>query len=75
MRCDMTRDQNACGLIQLRHTVPGSVLDRFWYRSGVNATMTRNLQEIAQTAEWLVKLMPGDLVVDVGRNDGTLLDG
>src|SRR4051812_8374771 len=76
VRCDMTRDQNACGLVQLRHTGPGSVLYRsYWYRSGVNATMTRNLQEIAQTAERLVKLMPGDLVLDVGCNDGTLLDG
>ena len=26
VRCDMTRDQEACGLIQTKHTVPGSIL-------------------------------------------------
>ncbi len=37
----MTRDQDACGLIQTRHTVPGSILyQNYWYRSGVNQTMT-----------------------------------
>lgn len=76
VRCDMTSDQEACGLIQLRHTVPGSILyHSYWYRSGVNRTMTENLHGIAQTAEQLVGLAAGDLVVDIGCNDGTLLDG
>jgi NDP-4-keto-2,6-dideoxyhexose 3-C-methyltransferase len=76
VRCDMTADQNACGLIQLRHTVPGAILyHSYWYRSGVNRTMTENLHGIAQTAEQLVGLQPGDLVIDIGCNDGTLLDG
>jgi NDP-4-keto-2,6-dideoxyhexose 3-C-methyltransferase len=76
VRCDMTADQDACGLIQTRHTVPGSILYRsYWYRSGVNRTMTQNLHEIAQEAEALVGLEAGDLVVDIGCNDGTLLDG
>lgn len=76
VRCDMTRDQDACGLIQTRHTVPGSILyHNYWYRSGVNRTMTENLHEIARAAEELVGLSPGDLVVDIGCNDGTLLDG
>jgi len=76
VRCDMTRDQNACGLIQLRHTVPGAVLyHSYWYRSGVNQTMTRNLHDIARQAERMARLEPGDLVLDVGCNDGTLLDG
>jgi C-methyltransferase C-terminal domain/Putative zinc binding domain/Methyltransferase domain len=76
VRCDMTADQDACGLIQTRHTVPGSILYRsYWYRSGVNRTMTENLHGIAQEAESLVGLEAGDLVVDIGCNDGTLLDG
>ncbi len=76
VRCDMTRDQDACGLLQIRHTVPGSILySNYWYRSGVNRTMTKNLHEIAQEAEGLVELRPGDLVVDIGCNDGTLFDG
>jgi hypothetical protein len=77
VRCDMTSNQEGCGLVQLRHTVPGSILYRsYWYRSGVNQTMTRNLHSIAEQAEALVGgLHPGDLVVDIGCNDGTLLDG
>jgi NDP-4-keto-2,6-dideoxyhexose 3-C-methyltransferase len=76
VRCDMTRDQDACGLIQTRHTVPGSILyHSYWYRSGVNRTMTENLHGIARTAEGIVGLQPGDLVIDIGCNDGTLLDG
>ena len=76
VRCDMTRDQEACGLIQTKHTVPGSILyHSYWYRSGINRTMTENLHGIAQAAEGLVGLAAGDLVIDIGCNDGTLLDG
>lgn len=76
VRCDATRDPGACGLIQLRHTVPSPVLyESYWYRSGVNQTMTRNLHGIARAAERLVDLRSGDLVVDIGCNDGTLFDG
>jgi hypothetical protein len=76
VRCDMTRDQEACGLIQTKHTVPGSILySSYWYRSGVNRTMTDNLHGIARGIEGIISLEPGDLVVDIGCNDGTLLDG
>lgn len=76
VRCDMTRGQEACGLVQTRHTVPGTILySSYWYRSGVNRTMTENLHGIAQGVEAVVQLESGDLVVDIGCNDGTLLDG
>lgn len=76
VRCDMTQDQEACGLIQTKHTVPGSILySSYWYRSGVNRTMTENLHGIARGVEAIVPLESGDLVVDIGCNDGTLLDG
>jgi hypothetical protein len=76
VRCDMSQDQAACGLIQTRHTVPGAILySSYWYRSGVNRTMTENLHGIAQAVEAIVPLETGDLVVDIGCNDGTLLDG
>jgi SAM-dependent methyltransferase len=76
VRCDMTREQDACGLIQTRHTVPGAILySSYWYRSGINRTMTENLHGIAGAVESMVSLGPGDLIVDIGCNDGTLLDG
>ena len=77
VRCDRAANPDGCGLLQLRHTVPGSMLySSYWYRSGINRTMTENLHEIArQAAETVGGLQPGDLVIDVGCNDGTLLDG
>ena len=77
VRCDPVDDPAACGLVQLRHTVPGSALYyAYWYRSGINRSMTENLHEIAaQAASTVGGLRSGDLVVDIGCNDGTLLDG
>jgi hypothetical protein len=37
--------------------------------------MTENLHGIAHAVETIVSLEPGDLVIDIGCNDGTLLDG
>ncbi|MGH9877821.1 MAG: class I SAM-dependent methyltransferase, partial [Nitrososphaerales archaeon] len=63
-----------CGLVQLRHTVPGELLYRkFWYKSGTNQTMRDALADIASRAETKAKLEEGDIVVDIGANDGTLL--
>jgi hypothetical protein len=74
VRCDPQRDEKACGLVQLRHTVPSDLMySCYGYRSGVNETMTRHLQGIARSAEERVDLGRDDLVVDIGANDGTLL--
>jgi SAM-dependent methyltransferase len=74
VRCDPSLDQNACGLVQLRHSVPPNILYRsYWYRSGINQTMRDNLAGIAHQAEEFVQLQSGDLVIDIGCNDGTLL--
>ena len=77
VRCDVDADPTACGLVQLRHSLNGHLLyDSYWYRSGINRTMTDNLHDIArQAAEVAGGLAAGDLVIDVGCNDGTLLDG
>ena len=70
--CDM--GSGGCGLLQLRHTIPADFMfKRYWYRSGVNATMTAALQDVANAAEQLISLSEGDVVVDIGCNDGTLL--
>ncbi|MDH5385840.1 MAG: class I SAM-dependent methyltransferase [Candidatus Aminicenantes bacterium] len=70
--CD--KRTGGCGLLQLRHTVPGEVLYRkYWYKSGVNQTMRTALADIAHKAEKLAKLSSRDIVLDIGCNDGTLL--
>ena len=62
------------GLVQLAHTTPGDIMyRRYWYRSGTNATMTLALKEIAERGQQLMHLRPGDVWVDIGCNDGTLL--
>lgn len=65
-----------CGLVQLRHSVRVDQMfgDNYGYRSGINNTMRGHLSGIAQAAEALVRLRPGDVVLDVGCNDGTLLN-
>jgi len=72
---DLCNKKNkGCGLLQLRHTVPGDLLYRnFWYKSGVNQTMRNALMDISSKAEKIVNLNAKDLVIDIGANDGTLL--
>ena len=70
--CDASK--GGCGLLQLRHTVsPKKMYRNYWYRSGVNKTMIDELAGIANVTEKIVGLKRGDLVVDIGANDGTLL--
>lgn len=69
-----SRKLGGCGLLQLKHTVPGDILYRkFWYKSGVNQTIKNDLADIAHKGENLVELKKGDIVLDIGTNDGTLL--
>jgi NDP-4-keto-2,6-dideoxyhexose 3-C-methyltransferase len=63
-----------CTLLQLRHTTPPEWLYRkYWYKSGVNSSMRAAIADITQKAENLASLRPGDSVLDIGCNDGTLL--
>jgi len=75
VRCDVEKDEAACGLVQLRHTVPPNLMySSYGYRSGVNETMTRHLKGIVDEAVARVGgLGMGNLVLDIGANDGTLL--
>ncbi len=72
---DLCNKKNGgCGLLQLRHTVPGDLLYKnFWYKSGVNQTMRNALMDISSKAEKIVNLNAKELVIDIGANDGTLL--
>ena len=73
VRCDPTRDENGCGLLQMAHSVPPSILyAAYWYRSGTNKTMRNHLSEIASEAATLINKKEA-LVLDIGCNDGTLL--
>jgi len=66
---------HTCGLVQLRHSVPLDMLygKSYGYRSGVNQTMTKHLQYIVSSIQTLLPLKKGEVVLDIGSNDGTLL--
>ena len=67
-------NDGGCGLLQLKHSVDRDILYRkYWYKSGISATMVKALADIVSSAEKLVEFSSGDLIVDVGSNDGTLL--
>ncbi len=73
VRCDPTRDEKACGLLKMEHTVPPEVLySAYWYRSGTNHTMRNHLREIAEEGASLIGKDKA-YVLDIGGNDGTLL--
>ena len=73
VRCDVTKNENGCGLLQLAHTFPTEILySNYWYRSGTNATMRNHLSDIVTAVlPWVTADNP--VVVDIGCNDGTLL--
>lgn len=65
----------SCGLAQLTHTTSPQILygGDYWYESGINERMVEELQAIVRTAADYVSLGIGDVAIDIGANDGTLL--
>ena len=71
----MLCSNSECRLLQLGHTVNSDLLFRnYYYRSGMNQTMRDALADITTQAQKKVALEPRDTVVDIGANDGTLLN-
>lgn len=67
--------ENGCGLVQLRHSVAGAEMygQNYGYRSGLNGTIVEHLRLIVDELSERVSIQPGDTVLDIGSNDGTLL--
>jgi NDP-4-keto-2,6-dideoxyhexose 3-C-methyltransferase len=63
-----------CGLVQLRHTFSrGSLYRHYWYKSGISPTMRNALADLVARASEIARPIQGDIVLDIGCNDGTLL--
>ena len=68
-------ESEVCGLVQLAHSYDLGEMygDNYGYRSGLNPSMVRHLHAKVAKVLRRIELAPGDLVVDVGSNDGTTL--
>ncbi len=48
--------------------------DNYWYQSGLNGSMVRALNDVVEKVFHHVFLNENDIVIDIGSNDGTLLN-
>jgi len=67
----------ACGLVQIDYVVDKRELfyPEYPYRSGITETLRNNLHAISKHVSNKIKLSENALVVDIGSNDGTILEG
>ena len=67
---------NKCTLVQLQNSYPLNEMynDGYGYRSGATEYMQRHLKEIVNFAMKNTSLKNNDYVLDIGCNDGTLLN-
>jgi hypothetical protein len=64
-----------CGLLQLKHSYDLNEMygQNYGYRSGLNRSMVEHLTHKARTLAALAGIGAGDVVLDIGSNDATLL--
>lgn len=64
-----------CGHVQLEHTfhLPTMYGENYGYRSGLNDSMVKHLQEKYEKISNFLDFQKGDLVIDIAGNDGTFL--
>ena len=64
-----------CGLLQLRHSYDPTEMygENYGYRSGLNAAMIAHLAEKARALVAVANIQSGEVILDIGSNDATLL--
>jgi NDP-4-keto-2,6-dideoxyhexose 3-C-methyltransferase len=64
-----------CGLLQLKQSYDLNEMYglNYGYRSGLNRSMVDHLQKKVQKICGVAQPKPGDLIIDIGSNDSTLL--
>ena len=73
--CSAVNGQEACGLVQLYQSYDLNEMygENYGYRSSLNSAMVRHLKGKVHQLIERYPLQAGDLVLDIGSNDGTLL--
>ena len=62
------------GAVRLDGVAPlDKMYGQYWYRSGINTSMAKQLGEIVSEITSRVKINDGDIWLDIACNDGTLL--
>ena len=71
----MCTGDNSCGLIQLKQTYSLEKMygENYGYRSGLNSSMVSHLHHKVKKIKMMGLLQKGDLIIDIGSNDGTSL--
>lgn len=73
-RHDLTLILDDDGCVHLKNQPPlNTMWGKYWYRSGINNTMRRELADIVRCVNSVFKTRPGDVWLDIASNDGTLL--
>lgn len=67
--------KDVCGLVQLKHSHEPTAMygDNYGYRSSLNRSMVEHLRAKIDGLKTRASLTAGDVVLDVGSNDGTSL--
>ena len=67
--------EESCGLVQLKHSFTLSEMygANYGYRSGLNASMVQHLKKKVEAIQDYGILEKGDIILDIGSNDGTTL--
>lgn len=75
VKCVSDNGSPVCGLVQLNHSYDLEEMygATYGYRSGLNESMVKHLQNKVNRIKNLITLYPGDVVLDIGSNDATLL--
>lgn len=75
VKCQESHGESSCGLVQLRHSYSVGEMygENYGYRSGLNPLMVAHLGEKVNRLLTLIPVGGGDLIIDIGSNDSTLL--
>jgi NDP-4-keto-2,6-dideoxyhexose 3-C-methyltransferase len=71
----LCQGKNVCGLLQLAHSYDADEMygANYGYRSGLNPSMVAHLRSKVDRIKSYGLLRSGDIVLDIGANDGTSL--
>ncbi|OGM10770.1 methyltransferase [Candidatus Woesebacteria bacterium RBG_16_36_11] len=76
VKCVKSGPDKVCGLVQLRHSYNQKIIygKNYGYRSGLNRSMIDHLHELVENLSKYVSYKDSDMIIDIGSNDGTMLN-